>query len=798
METPQRGKTGGASLSKFEDSPVFNFINNLSPIRPVKSTDSAHIPHTYQSLNFASLSSIFSSPHANPPRVTRNLTGPPSTDLSRREEFLENVGESSLCSEVSDVVRPSRFTATTQDNCNITCSFNEAAIDPPEHCPILPSTLPQSSQYDSGSPDHNTKMKFELDLGHAPAELVPFVQNDIDRRKILFTMEAGVQENHPLELNKDEVEGVQENLIFDDAEDMLIFDSFMEPVVHERGGEEVIGNDVTSFVSLLSNYTENVDQLQKTQPDIPHGPCVQDITQDLQLKCSEDSRKKKPETEHGKKMLSVTHQNQVDDHKQHGIHRRCLVFEVAGISQRNIYGDSSHNQSTTLPSKSRNIFDANLKPAISPSLCAFPGIGLHLNALATTSMDRMVKNETLAPGKQLITMPCPIDPFASATTGRNSPQKSLAIEADLLTSGEIEDLQVTYDAAAKDISLGNCEELSQGSPKKKRCKSENGGESEGCKRCNCKKSKCLKLYCECFAAGVYCSEPCSCQGCFNKPIHEDTVLATRKQIESRNPLAFAPKVIRTSEAGVEMRDDANKTPASTRHKRGCNCKKSNCLKKYCECYQFGVGCSISCRCEGCKNAFGRKEGECVGEIEHVEEETDAYDKEKEGLDDGPQIAKVQIDERNSFGNILPITPHQSCRRSIKLPSSSSAKPPRVSKLSIGRSPGLYGSHILWKSEILLSQDKSENKINANFEDDTPTILKSNASPTTGIKIASPNRKRVSPPHIGVGLSPPNRRSCRKLILKSIPPFPSLDNDDASTEHPLSYSCNSSFSSSTVN
>lgn len=154
-------------------------------------------------------------------------------------------------------------------------------------------------------------MKFELDLGHAPAELVPFVQNDIDRRKILFTMEAGVQENHPLELNKDEVEGVQENLIFDDAEDMLIFDSFMEPVVHERGGEEVIGNDVTSFVSLLSNYTENVDQLQKTQPDIPHGPCVQDITQDLQLKCSEDSRKKKPETEHGKKMLSVTHQNQV-------------------------------------------------------------------------------------------------------------------------------------------------------------------------------------------------------------------------------------------------------------------------------------------------------------------------------------------------------------------------------------------------------------------------------------------------------------------------------------------------------
>lgn len=60
-------------------------------------------------------------------------------------------------------------------------------------------------------------------------------------------------------------------------------------------------------------------------------------------------------------------------------------------------------------------------------------------------------------------------------------------------------------------------------------------------------------YCECFAAGVYCSEPCSCHDCFNKPVHEDTVLATRKQIESRNPLAFAPKVIRNSETVLETR-----------------------------------------------------------------------------------------------------------------------------------------------------------------------------------------------------------------------------------------------------
>lgn len=32
-------------------------------------------------------------------------------------------------------------------------------------------------------------------------------------------------------------------------------------------------------------------------------------------------------------------------------------------------------------------------------------------------------------------------------------------------------------------------------------------------------------------------------------------------------------------------DGSNFTPASARHKKGCKCKKSLCLKKYCECYQ---------------------------------------------------------------------------------------------------------------------------------------------------------------------------------------------------------------------
>ena len=100
-------------------------------------------------------------------------------------------------------------------------------------------------------------------------------------------------------------------------------------------------------------------------------------------------------------------------------------------------------------------------------------------------------------------------------------------------------------------------------------------------KCNCKNSFCLKFYCDCFANGKYC-ENCFCCNCKNKKEYENLRQDKYKNILSRNPKAIY---------------QIN----SVKKSWTCNCKNSNCMKKYCDCFQFGKSCTSKCKCVNCLN-----------------------------------------------------------------------------------------------------------------------------------------------------------------------------------------------------
>lgn len=170
--------------------------------------------------------------------------------------------------------------------------------------------------------------------------------------------------------------------------------------------------------------------------------------------------------------------------------------------------------------------------------------------------------------------------------------------------------------------------------------------------CNCKKSKCLKLYCECFAALKLC-ENCNCLDCNNNAAHEKIRRQAINMTKEKNPIAFQTKVSYTKG-----------------HTSGCNCKQSRCLKKYCECFQGTVYCTAFCKCEMCKNFEGSVDllsvnKNCTrnsrGGVVEEDKSEDEYHVNFNGLDTKTKAKAVKADysnvKKNIGANPHDISPH---------------------------------------------------------------------------------------------------------------------------------------------
>jgi hypothetical protein len=82
--------------------------------------------------------------------------------------------------------------------------------------------------------------------------------------------------------------------------------------------------------------------------------------------------------------------------------------------------------------------------------------------------------------------------------------------------------------------------------------------------CKCKKSKCLKMYCECFAAGLLCNEGCRCVECSNDSGHLEVRKQAIQDTLRKNPKAFEPKIAHDGDSNKALQPSPP-IRVSTRH-----------------------------------------------------------------------------------------------------------------------------------------------------------------------------------------------------------------------------------------
>ncbi|KAJ6856442.1 hypothetical protein NC651_038155 [Populus alba x Populus x berolinensis] len=626
-----------------QESPFSNYVSRLSPIKPVKAS---RVAQGLLGINSPPL--VFTSPRTLSDRQTNFLRRFQCPQISGAE-ISKNDGGSKKSADGPEDLRKSstylnsRLIVDVQKSNNI--NNNSEQDQPGSFSGCVDEYLSDPVDVDCADSVNLVSQNVKRsDDAHQSSE------SNLTKSKIAILESDGIID---METKGDESQAMPEQ-DGEDPKEQSTSETKKEKIEEEGNIVEQPSHVCPNFVSdLLVDHASRQQQCNTSgaQAAPPH----EDYGEDGETVLHGPAQLI---THHGSEVMPLNGSQVSQLHR--GMSRRCLQFEEAQQktpmdgtysldSAITIIGSISSSSNTEL-----EILDSSqveLPSSFSKKQTMFvskpSGFGLHLNSIVNTLPIGCSASEPImshhSAGYKISCSKLPnLVERVSSTAGDDV----LQTKASLATGSAISESLHTKETLNKlqppehQITLhnnrrfssehaDNFEEFNQSSPKKKRqdyvivfifnfcfllslslcMKKVSSTDGDGCKRCNCKKTRCLKRYCDCFAAGIYCAETCACQGCFNRPEYEDTVLEARQQKESHNPLAFAPKIVQhvTEFHAINVEDAGLFTPSSGRHKTGCNCKRSMCVKKYCECYQANVGCSNACRCEGCKNIHGRKE-----------------------------------------------------------------------------------------------------------------------------------------------------------------------------------------------
>lgn len=154
-----------------------------------------------------------------------------------------------------------------------------------------------------------------------------------------------------------------------------------------------------------------------------------------------------------------------------GMKRRCLVFEMGGGRRKHFNENSSSLPPILSQEGNTSSTNKQLVPIRSghdSSRHILPGIGLHLNALATAPKEYKVVKQDSVSGRLVIAPPSSMVNFHSLSTAQEQVNQPLAINSMERDTDPIESAVPLLEDASQASANMTAEELNQSSPKKRR------------------------------------------------------------------------------------------------------------------------------------------------------------------------------------------------------------------------------------------------------------------------------------------------------------------------------------------